>query len=383
MPLSMFKLLYNRLPSSTSVNSAVCLLDYNKKEIKQLGTCYVCIRFRSTVRHVHFYVIPDRLKPISGVSDALALGLTSFHCPIYNDWQSDSHIDYVLNNYVNGTGNGTSVGTDTGTGNGNGTGNRTDTCMRGSNGMGSSTHKGTDTVNYNTGNIINGHGMSMVCTMPGTLTKQNVLTHLRYSHLFSGIGRFWCKPVHITVKPQSNPVQKPPRHVPIAMRDKFKQKLDSMDVQGIISKYDGRNASPEWLNSFVIVKKPNGSLCICLDPTNLNKYIVRPVCNSQTIDDVVHKLKDARYFAVFNTSKRFFHIPPDAESKVLTAMLTPFGIYVYNVLAMGLSNATDVFEMCICEVLQGLKVCTNIVDDILVYGSMYEEFKTNVLAFLD
>ena len=58
-----------------------------------------------------------------------------------------------------------------------------------------------------------------------------------------------------------------------------------MEAQGIISKYDGRNASPEWLNSFVIVKKPNGSLCICLDPTNLNKDIVRPICNSQSIAD--------------------------------------------------------------------------------------------------
>ena len=306
MPLNMFKLLYNQLPSSTSVNSAVHLLDYNKKEIKQLGTCYVCIRFRSTVKRVHFYVIPDRLKPIISVSDALALGLTLFHCPIYNDWQSDSHIDSVLNNHASGTGNGTSVGTGTGTGNGNGTGNGTDTCMRGSNGMGSGTHKGTDMVNYNTGNVNNGHGTSMVLTMTGTLTKQSILTHLRYSHLFSGIDRFRCKPVHITVKPHSTPVQKPPRQVPIVMRDKFKQELDSMEAQGIISKYDGHNASLEWLNSFVIVKKPNGSLCICLDPTDLNKDIVRPVCNSQTIDDVVHKLKDARYFTVFDTSKGFF-----------------------------------------------------------------------------
>ena len=190
MPLNMFKLLYNCPPSSTSVNSAVHLLDYNKKEIKQLGTCYVCIRFRSTVKRVHFYVVPDRLKSIIGVSDASALGLTSFHCPIYNDWQSDSHIDSVLNNHANGTGNGTSVGTGTGTGNGNGTGNRTDIHTRGSNGMGSSTHKGTDTVNYNTGNVSNGHSTSMVHTVPGMLTKQSILTHPRYSHVFSGIGRF-------------------------------------------------------------------------------------------------------------------------------------------------------------------------------------------------
>ena len=100
MPLSMSKSLYNRLPSSTSVNSAVCLLDYNKKEIKQLGTCNVSVRLRSIVKCVHSYVVPDKLKPILGVSDALALGLMSFHCPIYNDWQSNSdlNIDSVNSN---------------------------------------------------------------------------------------------------------------------------------------------------------------------------------------------------------------------------------------------------------------------------------------------
>ena len=90
MPLSMYNSLYSNVPSITSVNSAVWLLDYNKKEIKQLGTCVVNVRFRSIVKSLSFYVVPYRLKPIIGVSDALALGLTSFHCPIYTDQQSDS-----------------------------------------------------------------------------------------------------------------------------------------------------------------------------------------------------------------------------------------------------------------------------------------------------
>ena len=101
------------------------------------------------------------------------------------------------------------------------------------------------------------------------------------------------------------------------------------------------------------------------------------------MDDVIHKLKHAKYFAIFHTSKGFFHVPLDQESKLLTAMWTPFGIYVYNVLAMGLSNATDLFEICILEVLQGLNGCTNIADDVLVFGTMYDEFKSNVISFLD
>ena len=140
----------------------------------------------------------------------------------------------------------------------------------------------------------------------GMLMKQTIINQPKYAHLFSGIGHFKCRPVHIMMRQGSVPIQKPPRRVPIAMKERFKHELDSMEAQGIISKNDGRNISPEWLNLFVIVKKPNGSLHVCLDPMDLNKEIFRPVCYAQMMDDVVHKLKSAKYVAVFDTSKGFF-----------------------------------------------------------------------------
>ena len=109
----------------------------------------------------------------------------------------------------------------------------------------------------------------------------------------------------------------------------------------------GIHVSLEWLNSFfycketkwsstylsgsdsfVIVKKPSGALVIYLDPTDLNKEIIRPICNTQTIDDVIDKLRHTKYFAVFDTGKGFFHVPLEQESKLLTAMLTLFGTCV-------------------------------------------------------
>ena len=173
---------------------------------------------------VHFYIIPDRLKPILGVGDALALGLTSFHCPIYENWQSNcdltNGVDSIHSNAY------------------------------------STVHTGTDT------GIVNSTpwGFTM-----GTLTKQAIINHPKYAHLFSGIDHFKCKPVHITMKQNGTPVQKPPRRIPIAMRDKFKQELDSMEAKGIISKYDACDVSPEWLNSFVIVKKLSGALRVMED----------------------------------------------------------------------------------------------------------------------
>ena len=149
---------------------------------------------------------------------------------------------------------------------------------------------------------------------PPDLTKESIINHPKYSLLFTGIDRFKCHPVHITTKQNCVPIQELPRRLPLAMHEQFKKELDSMEAQGIISKFDGKDISPEWLNSFIIVKKPNGSLRICLDPTDLNKEIVRLVCNSQTMDDV-EKLKSAKYFGIFDTSKGFFHVPLDQESK--------------------------------------------------------------------
>ena len=64
-------------------------------------------------------------------------------------------------------------------------------------------------------------------------------------------------------------------------------------------------------------------------------------------------------------------------------MLTPIGIYLHNVLAIGLSNATDIFEAYMRNIVDGLQGVINIVDDILVYASDYNVFKLNVISFLD
>ena len=137
------------------------------------------------------------------------------------------------------------------------------------------------------------------------LNKETLVHGPRFKSIFSGVGRFPVEPVNIQLSDDAVLIQKPARHVPMSLKDKLEQEIHSMEKQGIISELD-HNQATEWLNSFVVVKKPNGDLRICLDPTNLNKYIVRPVCNSNTLDEVSFKLKDAKFFLVFNATKGFF-----------------------------------------------------------------------------
>ena len=139
----------------------------------------------------------------------------------------------------------------------------------------------------------------------------------------------------------------------------------------------------EWLNSFVNVTKPNGELRVFLDPTGLNPFIIRPVCNSYMLDEVSYMLGDAKVFSVVDANKGFFQLPSYEDSKKLTAMLTPCGVYVSNVLAMGLSLTSNVFESTTRDIIKDLNRVLNIADDLLVFGTDDDEHDRNLLALLE
>ena len=104
----------------------------------------------------------------------------------------------------------------------------------------------------------------------------------------------------------STSIRKPARKVPLALCEKFKQE---MVKAGILTEVTPEMSTPEWLNSFVIVKKLNGNLRVCLDPTDLNKHIICPICNMTSSEEIIDMLKGSMYFAVFNSTKSFFHVP--------------------------------------------------------------------------
>ena len=91
-------------------------------------------------------------------------------------------------------------------------------------------------------------------------------------------------------------------------------------------------------------------------------------------------LRDAKVMSVVDASKAFFQIPLDEESKLLIAMSTPCGVYVLNVLAMGLCLASDVFEITIRDTIKDLNDVINIADDILIFGNDAQDHDRNLLA---
>lgn len=117
--------------------------------------------------------------------------------------------------------------------------------------------------------------------------SKNELINL-YKDVFTGTGEFPDEPYHITLKENAVPVIHPPRRVPLSLQPKLKETLDKLEKEGIVSKV---NKPTDWVQSLVIVEKPDGNLRLCLDPRDLNRVIKREHHQIPCADDIISRLE--------------------------------------------------------------------------------------------
>ncbi|KAK2725781.1 hypothetical protein QYM36_000313 [Artemia franciscana] len=153
-----------------------------------------------------------------------------------------------------------------------------------------------------------------------------------YEDIFQGIGKLEGK-CHIYLKENCQPTVQPPKRIPISMQDQFKAELSRPETLGVIKKV---SKPMEWVNSIVIVEKPEGSLRLCLDPRNLNKCIKRPHHPIPTFDDVATKGTNFKKFSKLDARHGYWSMELDNESANLTAFNTAFGRFHFQRYPFGL-----------------------------------------------
>ena len=161
------------------------------------------------------------------------------------------------------------------------------------------------------------------------------------------------------------PMQHSPRRVPAALRDSLKNTLDDLVKQQIITPV---TEPTPWINSIVVVPKKNGSLRICLDPKDLNRYIQRENYQLPTIEDVAMRLDNAKIFTVLDVRSGFWHVQLDSALSLLTTFHTPFGHYRWLRMPFGISSAPEIFQRRMHELVEGLTGVEVVADDFVVTG---------------
>jgi hypothetical protein len=199
-----------------------------------------------------------------------------------------------------------------------------------------------------------------------------------FKDVFSGQGCI-SEEHSIQLKPEIEPVIHAARKVPVVLREKVKVELERMEKLKVITKVD---EPTKWVNSMVVVPKPNGEVRICIDPRDLNKAINREHYKMPTLEEVTSQLSGAQYFTVLDATSGYWAIPLSEESSYLTTFQTPYGRYRYLRMPFGICSAQEVFQKKMDRIFEGIPGVHIIVDDILVAGSTIKEHDERLLATL-
>ena len=110
--------------------------------------------------------------------------------------------------------------------------------------------------------------ISRLYSLSELATSEEILEKFR---CFEGLGCLSTE-YKIQLDKDAKPVVHPPRKIPFAMKNKVKDELSRLERIRVI---ENVSEPTEWVNSLVVVEKPNKKVRLCLDPRDLNKRILR------------------------------------------------------------------------------------------------------------
>ena len=200
----------------------------------------------------------------------------------------------------------------------------------------------------------------------------------KYSELFDGkLGLYPHRKVHLELLPNSVPVHSRPYAVPKTHEGAFKKELDHLIEIGVLK----RVGPTEWGSPTFIVPKKDGRVRWVSDMRALNKCLKRRIYPLPRIEDIVARRSKYKYMTKIDLTMMYYMLELDDESKELTTIVTPFGKFAYQRLAMGLKLSPDEAQSVIEAILDGLDVEVYI-DDVGIFSDSWEEHMEKVAAVL-
>ena len=138
----------------------------------------------------------------------------------------------------------------------------------------------------------------------------------------------------------------------------------------------------EWVSSITYPCKPDGTLCICLDPKDLNNAITREHYKAPTPKEISHKLAEATIFSKLDAKSGFWSAHLETASSYLTTFNTHRGRYRFLHMPFGLKMSQDVFQMRMDQITDRLPGVIAIYGDICIYGKTQEQHNKHLLQLL-
>ena len=147
-----------------------------------------------------------------------------------------------------------------------------------------------------------------------------------------------------------------------------KAELDKLVDLGIC--YRGKS---EWSSPLLVTTKPNGGWRVCGDYRRLNTATTDDRYPVRSIQDFTAELHGKTIFSKIDLLKGYHQIPVAPEDVGKTAVITPFGLYIFPRTPFGLKNAGQDFQRLMDSILGDLPRVYCYIDDILIASESVEQ----------
>lgn len=168
---------------------------------------------------------------------------------------------------------------------------------------------------------------------------------------------------------------------PRKWRDSWKSLVEEHTKAGRIRPSSSPFASP----SFLIAKAdPTATPRWVIDYRRLNSVTVPDRFPLPRIDDILADCAKGKIWAKIDMTNAFFQTRMHPDDIPYTACRTPFGLYEWTVMPMGLRNSPSTQQRRVTAALRHLigKICHVYLDDIIIWSSSLEEHFRNVRLVL-
>ena len=127
---------------------------------------------------------------------------------------------------------------------------------------------------------------------------------------------------NIRIDPSVKPAMHARRKVPIESKEAIDRELDYLIEEEIITE---QVEPTPWVSSVTFPRKLNGDVRVCLDPSNLNKAIIREHHKPMTVEEIAHELAVATVYTKADALKAFLQIYLMHEASLLTTFNSHWG----------------------------------------------------------
>jgi hypothetical protein len=164
------------------------------------------------------------------------------------------------------------------------------------------------------------------------------------------------------------PLKLPPYRYSPKVKEFIKETLQGLEENGLVKK----TTSP-W--SFpVVVAIRNDKYRFCIDYSKLSDKVIKDSYPLPRIEDTFDYLGNSKYFTVVDCGSGFWQLPVNEDDQEKLAFCTPFGVYSWNAMPFGYTNAPAIYQRAMNETLDDLLFSCALVyiDDIIIFSGTFE-----------